>query len=171
MSAPMWLPLLFEAKQRLQKSEIRVLDIGCGRGSAAIITKAEYGDQFRLDGIEPFHAYVSEDMKSLYGMIRHEMIENVYESLEGWDIFLMLDVVEHLDFEIGKKIISKLSEKGIVIVSLPMDESKFHRQDPGFERANPLEAHRHAWKAEELEAIGFRVIGNNAGIGVAVKGM
>ncbi|WP_298894205.1 class I SAM-dependent methyltransferase [uncultured Psychroserpens sp.] len=97
-----------------------VLDIGCGEGAFASVIKEKY--QIETWGIEYMEDHGNEAKKSLDKVFIgpcEDFIEDLPENY--FDVIYCNDVLEHLvdPYWVLEKIQSKLTDKGIIISSIP----------------------------------------------------
>jgi 2-polyprenyl-3-methyl-5-hydroxy-6-metoxy-1,4-benzoquinol methylase len=147
----------------------RVVDLGCGRGSFGFLLRRRYGTDFRLFGVELEKAYLSPPtfLPEHYDEVIEQDIRTVDLDAIAPDVVLATDVLEHLEKEDAVALVKKVTEAGrLMIASLPVAE-KHWAQYEEFERANPLEKHRHDWTAPEVETdLGLDYIGGYDAVGV-----
>lgn len=142
-SAPFYLEILKKIKSG------KVLDIGCGRGTFAKIVKSEFPNRFELHGLEIFDPYLGS-----VSDYEHVWISDIRKSYmqhaDNYDIFVFIDILEHMHKEEAIEIIEYLQSKNkAIIVSIPTDE-KHWKQDESYIEQNPNEAHIHDWTIDEV---------------------
>jgi len=130
-----------------------VLDIGVGFGKYGFLCREylefydgreQYSDwKTRIDGIEAFEEYITPVHKFIYNNI---YIGNAMELLPKmdfkYDLIIMIDVLEHLTYEDGMKLLGHLQRLGKnIIISTPKDIGV---QENSF--GNEFETHRFQWK-------------------------
>lgn len=166
-------PFILMAMRPLANSEkpVRVLDVGCGRGSFGYIVRAEFGDSFQMCGVEANRRYLDDQMTRVYERIWVENYLGTYIIRNDFDVFLFVDVLEH--FQEGEAItivefIRRNAKDATIIASIPNAPKHWH-QNPVYEQANPFEKHRHNWTNDQVEKdLGLKLIGDCDGIGVYV---
>lgn len=150
---------------------MRILDVGCGRGSFGYIIRAEFGDNFEMFGVEGNRNYIDEDMTKVYRRIWIEDYLHTYPTRFDFDIFLFVDVLEHFEEQHAIEIIHFIktnAPQATIIASIPNAAKHWH-QSPQYEKANPLEKHRHNWTNEQVEKdLGLKLVGDFDAIGVYV---
>lgn len=128
------------------------MDIGPGRGKYGFLIREYFhkdvdGDWTpveRLDCIDIFPDYISQ--------MHHLIYDNVYVGnatefdFEKYDLFLLIDIIEHIPKEEGFKLLDNLTKKGFVFVSTPVDIG-----DQGEMYGNKHEAHISQWTPEDFE--------------------
>jgi SAM-dependent methyltransferase len=145
------------------KNDTEILDVGCGRGSAALILKNEFPNII-IDGIDIHSDYL--DNVNNYRTIFNDDYTTSYRNMD-YDIYLFIDVLEHFNYSVAVDIISYLRSKNKkIILSIPIAEKHWH-QDETFERNNPHEAHLHDWTVTEVEKVlKLKLVGETDAIGV-----
>lgn len=109
-----------------------IMDIGVGSGFYGEMIRRDLPD-VQLYGMEPFKGYENS---------RYDCYDNIaYEDARTWpftdyDLFLMVDVIEHMSKEEGLRLLERLP--GPVLVSTPWH----YEQGPD---ENPLQAHVSEW--------------------------
>jgi len=134
-----------------------VLDVGMGFGKVGFLTR-EYLDVYvnrtysreewrtDVDGIEIWPDFVTDVHRGLYDEIHIGNAIDVIPNLGRYDLTFIMDVIEHLSKEDGRRLIDLArAHSKKVIVSTPA----FHiDQDDIF--GNPHERHISDWTAEDL---------------------
>jgi SAM-dependent methyltransferase len=129
-----------------------VLDIAFGFGKYGLLIK-EYlrpkpyiqGWQSveRVDGLEVFEDYVTPIQRAIYDkVIIANAVDHEYES---YDLYLMVDCIEHMSKEDGTKLVEKLRKLGKVLVVTPR---RFEVHPPRY--GNPLEEHISVWSEDDF---------------------
>jgi hypothetical protein len=124
-----------------------VLDIAFGFGKYGLLIK-EYlrpkpyiqGWQSveRVDGLEVFEDYVTPMQRAIYDKV---IIANaIGHEYEPYDLYLMVDCIEHMTKEDGTRLVEKLRKLGKVLVVTPR---RFEVHPPRY--GNPLEEHISVW--------------------------
>ena len=99
-------------KENFAKSHFTVLDIGSGLSE--FYRKFNHKFNFNYFGIEKNLNFFNTCKNKLsinknYDVVLSD-IENVVDNLEGKDLILCLDILEHIDFKLRKKLIFKISQ-------------------------------------------------------------
>ena len=137
-----------------------ILDIGVGFGKYGFLSR-EYLELFDgreklwdwkiiIDGIEIFQDYITPLHKMVYNQIDIGNVTDILPALEKkYDLILLIDVIEHLNFDEGEKLIEmcQLHAKH-VIMSTP---KYFVKQPEMF--GNPFEAHKSFFKKKHFKKI------------------
>ena len=118
-----------------------ILDIGVGSGFYGEMIRRDLPD-VQLDGIETFD-YANERW-DCYDHISLEDVRGLV--LEDYDLYLMVDVIEHMSKEDGLALLDRLP--GPVIVSTPWH----YEQGPD---ENPLQAHVSEWTLADFAGLPF----------------
>ena len=137
-SVPEQIPHIIQAIGRLKPSTI--LDIGCGNGKYGFLTKEYYPD-IKIDALEVFKPYINAAHKASYGTV---MIGNALEmDIPPYDLYLIIDVIEHWEREPAMALLRRLVEHGKVLVSTPRSVA-----EQGPEYGNVWETHVSQWLEE-----------------------
>ena len=145
-----------------------ILDIGVGFGKYGFLSR-EYLELFDgrekiwdwktiIDGIEIFQDYITPLQKMVYNQIDIGNVTDILPALEKkYDLILLIDVIEHLNFDEGEKLIemSQLHAKNIII-STP----KYFIQQPEM-FGNPYEAHKSFFKKKHFKRIPNKIFIHN----------
>ena len=134
-SFPEQIPVLLQTITRLQPKTI--LDIGCGNGKMGHLVK-EYFHDTRIDALEVFPKYIKDCHKENYTKIT---IGNALEvDIPQYDLYLIIDVLEHWDKEPAKELLRRLTKMGSVLISTPRSVG-----EQGAEYGNEWERHVSQW--------------------------
>jgi 2-polyprenyl-3-methyl-5-hydroxy-6-metoxy-1,4-benzoquinol methylase len=137
-----------------------ILDIGIGFGKYGFLAR-EYTDicyqryakdkwTTRIDGIEIFPNYVSDIQRSIYSNIYIGNVLDVLPTLGDYDMVMFFDVIEHLKYEDGIRILDMIKRKCKVgLISTPV---KVMPQRA--ENGNEHELHISQFPREVLERYG-----------------
>jgi len=150
-----------------------VLDIGIGNGKYGFLAK-EYlhywgrryevdwraEDGYRIVGIEAFPDYLGDIHRLIYNEILVGDVVNIFPSLADvqFDLVLMIDVLEHFDIDVGRKVLDECQRVGkVTIVSTPIE---FEPQLDAY--GNEFERHRSLWTEKQLYAQGAVAVFNSS---------
>lgn len=137
---PAIIHLAWELKPRL------VLDVGPGHGKGAVLLREYIGCPpiERVDAVEAWPGYVTERLLCLYDHVYGcDVLELADHELEVYDLVLMIDVIEHLEKDVGAELLARIP--GWAIVCTP--ESFF--ENPEHEEIPP-EQHRSLWSVADF---------------------
>ncbi len=126
----------------------RVLEIGPGHGKYGCLLM-EYTSA-TVDAVEVFEPYVRDfKLKAKYDRVT---VGNGLEAdLSGYDLVLLIDVIEHWEKPDGLAFLRRATEGGAtVLVSTPRG---FFPQ--GAVNGNEWETHRSAWNSPDLDGLRF----------------
>jgi hypothetical protein len=135
------------------------LDIGIGYGYIGYMLR-KIKKIRRLDGIEIWYPYIS-DVK------RHKIYDQIYIGdvlseiakipNRTYDASIMLEVIEHIEKDRGKKILDELDRitKKFIIVSTPCSYFSSSPWD-----SNHYQLHRSVWTIKDFKSRGYRVRGH-----------
>lgn len=138
----------------------KVLDVGTGFGKYGVLCR-EYLDLWdgrqryefstQIDGVEVFKEYITPLHQFVYNNFYNYEVTTLLEKLEmGYDLVLLVDVLEHFDKAKGQILLdSLLSKNSGVLISTPKHPSA---QKDAF--GNSYETHRSAWSKNELSQLG-----------------
>lgn len=164
-SFPFILPLIEKFKPST------IIDIGCGRGSAAWIIQTEFPTMpLDMIGYDIFPDYLKDVNAS--GRYRQVTCVDV-RNYKSWDLFpprtmvLAVDVLEHMEREQAIALVKQWKADGLyVVASIPNSEKHWH-QSPEYERKNPHEAHLFDWTNDAVALdLGLDLVGEFDGVGV-----
>jgi len=139
-----------------------ILDIGPGFGKYGMLLR-EYLEiwsgryhkkdwKVRIDCIEVFEEYITPIHKHIYNQIYIGSAEKIINELQSYDLILILDVIEHMDKEIGIKFIDDCKKKcSAIMIATPKG---FTAQGPYM--GNQFEIHKSGWEKEDFEVLGFK---------------
>lgn len=136
-----------------------ILDIGTGFGKYGVLCR-EYLELWdgrqnyheflrKIDGVEAHGKYITPLHKYVYNNIYSEDVLTLINRVDyNYDLFLLIDVLEHFDKSAGHLLLEKLllKSKGILI-STPKNPSA---QKNAFN--NDYETHRAKWTRKELSS-------------------
>lgn len=139
--------LCWEVKPR------RILDIGPGHGKAGILLReyigtvaAGTGPIERVDAIEAEPRYLKRFrwLESVYDRVMvGDACELSQDALDCYDLVLMADVIEHLDYRQASALLERIC--GHVVISTPADFFQNPEADDF-----PSERHRSHWSAADF---------------------
>lgn len=123
-----------------------ILDIGFGRGKYGFLVK-EYYPEMKIDGLEVFKDYIKPHHKEIYGKIYNKnAFDLTDEEIKKYDLFLIIDAVEHWEIEAGRAFLDRLTQFGAkVIVSTPRSVAP-----QGAEYGNEWERHVSQWQGDDF---------------------
>src|SRR3989344_1898918 len=135
-----------------------ILDVGCGARSPIEHFSKKFHRSVGVDMHKPsIEISRSAGIHSEYKQIDILHIEKRFK-LHSFDCVIVLDVIEHLKKKEGFKLLrqmEKLARKRIIIFTptgfLPQGEYD----------ENPWQVHKSGWEVEEMQRLGYRVIGIN----------
>lgn len=136
----------------MQTNPQSVLDIGCGRGKYGLLCR-EYledwnGGERIIDAVEAFPPYVTDLIRGIYD---HVYIGDASEVLVTtpmrYDLYLLIDVLEHFSKEDGHKLLDLC--KGDILVATPKQV-----REQGAVNGNEYEIHKSQWCISELRQHG-----------------
>lgn len=128
-----------------------VLDIGPGVGKYGLLMREYWRSRpTRLDAIEAWEPYLVEYpwLDHIYDTLRHgDAAELSAQELDGYDVVLMADVLEHFTKEVGTELLGRIP--GRVIITTPA----VYFQNP--EAATIwTEDHRSLWERQDFQRLG-----------------
>ena len=153
-----WLVTYYDELERAVGDSTSLLDVGCGAESPV---RHFHRRVPKLVGVDGFAASIeqsrSKDIHDDYACIDLLQIDKVF-SERSFACVLASDVVEHFSKSAGMELVGKMEKiasKTIVIFTpngfLPQDEHG----------GNKLQRHQSGWTVNEMEALGYDVIGIN----------
>jgi hypothetical protein len=136
-----------------------ILDIGTGFGKYGVLCR-EYlelwdgrqnYDEFlrKIDGVEAHDKYITPLHRFVYNNIFSENVMTLINRVDyKYDLFLLIDVLEHFDKQEGHLLLEKLLSRGKgVLISTPKNPSA---QKNAFN--NDYEIHRAKWTRKEFSS-------------------
>lgn len=138
-----------------------ILDLGTDDGQ--FMKDLSRKKNWLIDGIEIYkQGFIKAKESKVYRKIWWGDVEKIAKDLiskkQKYDIVLCSQVLEHLDKDKGKRLLTlaeKLATKRIVF-ALPIS---YMNQPQEFLKGNPYQTHRSGWSIDELQKIGFIVHG------------
>lgn len=136
-----------------------LLDIGIGFGKYGMLSREylENGEpdrckwMHRIDGIEAFKKNVNPIYKYFYDNILWGDAKDIVETIDvNYNLSLLIDVLEHFDFDEGHSLVMSLQTKSAnILIStpklMPVQGALF---------GNPYEVHKTQWHKEDLKKFG-----------------
>jgi hypothetical protein len=133
----------------------RVLDVGPGHGKAGVLLREYCGTEI-VDAVEAWEPYVTPRLRAIYDSVwTGDVMDFPPASLDGYDLVLLVDVIEHLSREDGFELLHRIPER--VVVCTPAE----FFQNPEHEDCPP-EKHRSLWS---LTDFGDRVEADASALG------
>lgn len=137
-----------------------VLDVGAGFGKYGVLCreyldlwdgKQQYTFESRIDAVEVFSRYITPLHQFVYNNVYTENILALVNKLDfGYDLVLLIDVLEHLKKDDGVMLVTKLlSKNNGILISTPKNPSP---QKDAF--GNIYETHRSKWLKQDFLNIG-----------------
>ncbi|MDO8657107.1 MAG: class I SAM-dependent methyltransferase [Candidatus Levybacteria bacterium] len=143
---------LFPKKERL-----KVLDLGCGLGTAGELFNNKKNHNFT--GIDFFQPYLNICKRNGYyrSVIKADLTKIKLLS-RSYDVVLLLQVLEHLTDKEARLLLKQVTAaaRECIIISLPNGHC-----DQGQYDQNRSHIHKSTWFHEQLEALGFKVYGQS----------
>ena len=138
-----------------------ILDIGVGFGKYGMLLRERMDVRFLryhkqdwttiIDGVEPFSEYINPIHLHVYNIIYKYKIEDLIGWLDKYDIIIMIDVLEHLNKKIGRKVLKSIYESTQKMLILSYPASYQPRGQTPWD--NKLEIHKCLWTDEEVASI------------------
>ncbi len=152
--------LLYQISQILElivcTNPKKILDVGVGFGKYGLLSR-EYLDIYadrrysnwerRIDGIEAFKEYITPVHDYIYdNMYIGNALDILPELKDKYDLVLLIDVLEHFEYEEGKRALDLCNRIGRnMIVSTPK-----HIGEQGAAFGNSFETHRSQWSGKDF---------------------
>jgi 2-polyprenyl-3-methyl-5-hydroxy-6-metoxy-1,4-benzoquinol methylase len=154
--------------EKLKGQTGKILDVGCGRGSFGFLIHTEFPHAFTVHGVEIHQPYID---KTPYKKFYHDIFIDDYSKHSyrymTFDIYLLVDVLEHFDRQTAIDTIGMLTSEGKKIIASIPNGPKHWTQSPKFEAENPHEAHKHNWTNEEVaKELDLKLVGEKEAVGV-----
>ena len=158
-------PYLWEFVQLLPNEAHSLLDLGCGRGLVGALAGI-YREYDRIAGVDAFEPYLNfARSHGFYTELRKVDLNDLlpYADKE-FDVVTCLEVIEHLDKEVGSRLIEEMQRIGRrVIIGTP---DRFHEQ-PEFD-GNRLQRHQSLWSPKEMKHLGYKVLKARGRLNIAI---
>lgn len=140
----------------LDRDAKTILDVGCGKGGPMAFIRGRR--QVYAVGMDIFEPYLRECQrrKSHDALVRCDVRQAPFRP-KSFDVVLCMEVLEHLTEEEGLAMLHSLEglSRRQVIITTPAGHHEQHGYD-----SNPWQEHKHIWKPEQLERLGYRVYGH-----------
>lgn len=165
------IPSILEFIERYRPRSI--LDVGVGFGKYGVLLREAlevphgryHKSQWRLkvEGIEVFRGYKNPLHEYCYDRIYYEEVTSILHKLPQYDFILLIDVLEHLEKDQGRKLIRELLDHctQCVLISTPLYPSA-----QGGYLGNEYETHKSRWVITDFIDFDFSYklipIGSNA---------
>ena len=133
-----------------------VLDIGCGYGAIAPYLR-QYGVEWIVgvdadlpDGAEAVGLEGYSDLIEAPWPGASQRLDTIDPLGKGFDLALMIDVVEHAELALGLDMLAAALESArAVVVATPHDPMRWPQDD----LPNPYEQHRRRWQLHDLTLV------------------
>ena len=153
-----WLITYYDELERAVGAATSLLDVGCGSESPVRHFRRRVPRLVGVDGFAPsVEASRTKGIHHEYFCTDLLKIDDVFAE-RSFDCVLASDVVEHLPKALGVELIAKMERiaRGHVVIFTP---NGFLPQDEY--DGNVLQRHLSGWNVDEMEAMGYDVIGIN----------
>lgn len=162
------IPAVMNILNEVQPSS--VLDVGVGFGKYGVLFREwldirknrvydPSGWRARIDGVEIWSVYASALYEYVYDKVYFGCITSVCDELPRYDLILMLEVIEHIDKDVGLHVLSKLLKEhcnyAIVLSFPPLLGSE------GKHWSNPHETHKCVYALEDFDVFPNKKIVNS----------
>jgi hypothetical protein len=154
----------------------RILDIGKGFGKYGFLLHEYVGiddkkrpdptktlaaqSSIAIDAVESNSDYLWPHIGHIYTNVFEGRIENLYQKLHGYDLVIMIDVIEHIEKKAGFEILKHFLRDGaIVVVGTPAEYFQQHMYE------SPDEQHVSYWSPQDFRSLGCFVDYQKAGPG------
>tara|TARA_R110000803_G_C11984313_1_gene321130 strand:+ start:943 stop:1467 length:525 start_codon:yes stop_codon:yes gene_type:complete len=136
-----------------KRKNLRVLDIGAGMGKWSSLIR---GNTQSIHAVEAHAPYIEKfSLRSLYDKVYNQDIR-FFNYEEEYDVAILGDVLEHLEYEDAIETILVLKNKvSCILLTIPIT---ICIQD-GSVYGNDYETHRYQWSDKEIQQVlGFKLI-------------
>lgn len=134
----------------------RILDLGMEYGHTGRKIRSIYPKAYLVgvDCHEPTLSAAKQDCKRIYNEYHlMDAVDYLQQCNIRWGAIVAAEIIEHLDKERGKLLLSMLKEKtDLAIVTSPIG---FAAQGPI--ENNPYQEHISGWEPEEMKSLGWRI--------------
>ncbi len=132
-----------------------MLDVGCGKGWFGRFVKARH--PVWAVGVDIFLPYLREAAvcNSYDAYVSGDVRRLPFED-NSFDCTVSISVLEHLEEEDGRKLISEMERiaRRQVIIACPVGSHPQHAYDD-----NPHQEHKHVWDPESISLLGYQIRG------------
>ena len=145
----------YEVRRAVRGAARSVLDVGCGAGDSMAFVRTLVAPTALTVGVDIFTPYLRlAEQAGNHDLLVKSDVRRLPFADKSFDVVICLEVVEHLDKEEAKALISDMERiaRDKVVMSVPVGSHEQHEYDE-----NPYQEHRSTWKLEELKEMGFRV--------------
>lgn len=144
------MPKIVEEVEKYKPSS--VLDVGIGFGKYGVLLRdalelpyKRYDKEdwiIKIDGVEVFQGYRNPIHEYVYDNVYYENINESIIQFPPYDVVLMVDILEHMEKEEGKKLIREMMKhvKKALIISTPL-----YPASQGEYLSNKYEEHKSRW--------------------------
>ncbi len=142
--------------RHLDKQAETVLDIGCGKGRPMRFLNR--GGGFLAVGVDSFEPYLEQcQREGSHGALVLGDATSLPFREKSFDTVLCLQVFEHFEKETAGLLLNQMERlaRKQVIVTTDVGEFVQSKAIDG----NPMQVHKYVWSVDELQALGFRVLG------------
>jgi 2-polyprenyl-3-methyl-5-hydroxy-6-metoxy-1,4-benzoquinol methylase len=124
-------------KLKIEKQQLKVLDIGCGNGLVRL--QIEKYTNWISDGIDIDYDALQSNVNLLGNTYLYDIQEKIIDFKNKYDIILLFDVLEHIHdkIEFLDAVLFHLKQDGLLIINVPAFE---------FLRSKYDEAHGHMYR-------------------------
>lgn len=86
-----------------------ILDVGPGRGKFGVLCREYVPTLERIDAVEAWEPYVTDRLRCIYDSVFVRDVRDVTDdTLRGYDLVLMSEVIEHLPKEDGLSLLERI---------------------------------------------------------------
>lgn len=127
-----------------------VLDVGPGWGKGAVLLREYVPSVTKIDAVEAHGPYIMEHgLGALYRAVHRSRFEEMtVEQLAGYDLVLMVDVIEHIEDGVAMHVLQRVA-KHLLVCTPDVFEVSWVPGLPETER------HVSVWTPEMVENCGF----------------
>jgi len=147
----------------LEKSDKKVLDVGCGWGTTASFLRRQHGkiEIYGIDGYKDAVDYCNKQQLYKNVFFLDFTKRRISKRLAGkrFDAAVMIEVIEHLEKQQGLDVLADLEKVcGKIIITTP---NGYFEQSDLLMNESKFQAHLSGWTAGDFKKIGFEVHGFN----------
>jgi SAM-dependent methyltransferase len=128
-----WVQWRFRILQSMLKplvtQDLKILEIGCGNG--LVMHQLEKSMNLIIDGCD-LNRYALDNLFDVSGNVfLYDIYDLKLDMLDKYDVIIMLDVIEHIDNDIGfmQTALKYLKKSGYLVVGVPALQSLFSKYD------------------------------------------
>ncbi len=139
-----------------------IVDVGCGRGELMTAIRRTSKHYYFVVGLDIFQPNLElcKKKKTHDNLVRADVRQLPFRHWSV-DVALCSQVLEHVSKQDGASLIEELNRitRIRIVIATPVGFFPYLPLDCGDDDKNPFNEHKAGWTADELENLGFRIVG------------